>query len=266
MRFSYLVIALLLCAVFATAYSYYYYPPYYSGQSSVERRYYYAPSSQELYFGQDYNLGTRPYGGFGSKGTLSSTPRVSGGSKGYTSPTANLATNSFMRQGRNPNVVSNSDPYFRGYNILNTAVSLTPLPVELQERENIIVLPRGTVRIISQYGHFGSGGDTDSPVSEIYLQVRDLPPIGGSNRYELWLFDAEKGNSMSLGLFYVGIGGSGQVSLEFPKSFVNYDFVAITKEPFPDADPRPDINEIIVMGAIDSSREKDMEGFVRSLR
>ncbi len=260
-RLTYFIIALLLFTVVATAASYYYYPPYYGSYSSIARRYYYAPSSQELYFGKDY---VKPLGGFGSKGTQSDYPRVSGGAKGYNSPTTNLLTNSFTSQGRNPNKISNWDPRFRGFNRLDTAVILEPPLLTQQDRSGTRVFTRGTVRLVSQYGNFGAGGGDDTPMSQIFMQIRDLPPIGTDTKYELWLFDFETGQPLSLGLFYSGIGGTGQARVEFPKSIVDYDFVAVTKEPFPDYDPRP--GDIILMGAIEPSRTKSMAEFVRSLK
>lgn len=254
------ILILMVLTVFATAASYYYYPPAYGGTSAFYRRNFYAPSSQQLYFGENWN---KHLGGFGSKGTWSATPRVSGGSKSYTSPSANLLTNAYTPQGRNPNKISNWDPRFRGYERMDKAVVLESYNLNFQKRNGLLVIPKATARLISQYGFFGVGGNDNSPKSDIHFQANNLPPLGSENKYELWLFDEETGFSQSLGLFYAGIGGTAQMRVEFLKPITMFDYVGITLEPYPDLDPRP--GKLIMLGAIDPSRKLETAEFIESL-
>lgn len=264
MKFNRLIVVSLILisifTVFATAVSYYYYPPAYGGTSAFYRRYYYTPDSQKLYFGDDWS---KPLGGFGSKGTSDSTARVEGGSKGYNSPTSNLETNSFTSQGRNPNKISNWDPRFRGYSKMDKSVSLEPITLSLQNRQGTLTMAKGTARLVSQYGFFGSGSTNQAPTSEIYFQSRDLPPLGNDERYELWLFDEDYDHSLSLGLLYAGIGGTGQFSVEIYKPIYNYDYIGLTREPYPDYDPSP--NKLALIGKIDDTRQIEVSEFIRSL-
>jgi len=258
---------LLVFTVIATAYSYYVYPPAYGGTSAYYRRYYYAPSSQQYYFGSDWN---KPLGGFGSKGTWSSTPRVEGGSKGYNSPTANLLSNDFTPQGGNFNKISNFDPRFRGYDRLDTVVILNPYNFGFQSRNGLLVNPSASARLISEFGAFGTGSrgsnwqdNNAAPASEIYFQSRDLIPLGSAQRFELWLFDQETSHAQSLGLVFGGLGGTAQSRIQISKPILLYDFVGLTIEPFPDDDPSP--GQLIMLGAIDSARQKECEAFARTL-
>ncbi|RLE48153.1 hypothetical protein DRJ25_00535 [Candidatus Woesearchaeota archaeon] len=265
---SSLLILLMSVVAVSAALSYYYYPPAYGGQSAYYRRHYYSPASQKLYFGQAYG---KPLGGFGSKGTWSSYSRVSGGLKSPTSPSSNLATNSFTPMGRNPNVVSNWDPNFRGYNRIDTSVVLEPYNLGFQIRQGLRVFPRGSARLISQFGNFGSGArsspwqsNNKAPQSEIYVQARDLPPLGNAERYELWLFDSDFGRKQSLGLIYGGLGGTIRDKVQISKPIQQFDFVGISREPYPDLDPTP--NRIVLIGAINPARQKEVEAFVRTLK
>ena len=262
-----LILILLTFTVIATAYSLYYYPPAYGGTSAYYRRYYYTPDSQKLYFGQDYG---KPLGGFGSKGTWSSTPRIEGGSKGYTSATTNLLSNDLTPQGGNPNKISNWDPRFRGFDRLDTVVVLDPYNLDFQVRNGLLVMPKGTARLLSEFGAFGTGSrgsnwqdNNAAPASEIYFQARDLPALGGAQRYELWLFDQESGHSQGLGLLYTGIGGTAQTRVQISKPIVQYDFIGLTIEPYPDSNPAP--GSLIMLGAIDPAHQKEVEAFVRTL-
>ncbi len=262
-KFSVIFFTILIClTIVATAYSYFIYPPYYGGESAYYRREYYSPASQEYYFGDEWQ---KPLGGFGSKGTDTSTVRVSGGSKGYESPSANLDTNSFTSMGRNPSkMVSYTDPGVMGYDRMDSFVTMEPWDMGIQSRNNVVVLPRGTARILSQYGNFGSGGSETTPIGELYIQARDLQPLGMNEKYEIWLFDADTGYSQSLGLIYAGIGGTISDYIKMQKPFYYYDFVAITKEPFPETDPRP--GEVVLVGEINLNRKLDFGEFIRTLR
>jgi hypothetical protein len=263
MKFKKLIVSSIIIFFFLTVFAsanYFAYPPAYGGVSAYYRRYYFSPSSQQYYFGENWDS---VLGGFGAKGTWSTTPVISGGAKSYTSSSTNLLTNTFISQGRNPNKISNTDPNFRGYNILDQPIILESYNLEFQERNDFLVIPKATARLISQYGPFGVGGRKDTPVSEVYLQVVDLPPLGSAERYQLWLFDEESGHRQSLGLFYVGIGGSGQVRVKVLRPIDMYDFIVITLEPYPDFDPNP--GKIIMIGAIDPIRKLNVAKFINTL-
>ena len=167
--------------------------------------------------------------------------------------------------GRNPSkMASYTDPGVMGYERMDTSVNLEPWDMGIQSRNNLVVFPRGTARILSQYGNYGSGGSETTPTGELYIHARDLQPLGMNEKYEIWLFDADSGYSQSLGLVYAGLGGTISEYIKMSKPFYYFDYVVVTKEPFPDPDPRP--GPVVLMGDINPARKINFEEFVRTLR
>ncbi len=70
--------------------------------------------------------------------------------------------------------------------------------------------------------------------------------------YELWLVDMDTGYTLSLGIFTVDSDGYAVFSYH-QDSYVNaYDAVVVTKESYPDEDPRPN-GDVVLVGYFDTS-------------
>lgn len=71
--------------------------------------------------------------------------------------------------------------------------------------------------------------------------------------YEAWLVDFDTGYELSLGLFIVDADGYDKFSY-VAESYVNpYDAVVVTKEDYPDNDPRPS-GDVVLVGYFDTSQ------------
>ncbi len=71
--------------------------------------------------------------------------------------------------------------------------------------------------------------------------------------YEAWLIDLDTGYPLSLGLFIVDADGYKRFSY-MTESYVNvYDAVVVTKENYPDEDPRPSGN-VVLVGYFDTTQ------------
>ncbi len=71
--------------------------------------------------------------------------------------------------------------------------------------------------------------------------------------YEAWLIDFDTGYQLSLGLFIVDADGYGKFSY-ITESYVNvYDAVVVTKEDYPDEDPRPS-GDVVLVGYFDTTQ------------
>lgn len=70
--------------------------------------------------------------------------------------------------------------------------------------------------------------------------------------YEAWMVDMDTGFTLPLGLFTVD--GDGEATLTFTNEdyAMPYDAIAITKETYPDDDPRPN-GEVVLVGYFDAS-------------
>lgn len=70
--------------------------------------------------------------------------------------------------------------------------------------------------------------------------------------YEAWLVDLDTGYQLSLGLFTVDQDGGARFSFASDNYVNPYDMVVITKEPYPDDDPRPS-GDVVLLGYFDTS-------------
>ncbi len=225
----------------------------YSGQVARERRQY-DPYSRERYFGIDYN---REFVNFGSKGPTDRLIKT--GAKSGFSSVFNLDTNTLSNRGRDPSKISNWDPGMLGFARLDASIDLLPYsPVE-EVAAHEAILAKGTARILSTGNQYGAGLNKPYPRSQIFVQAINLPPVGESEIYQAWLLDAETEYPLSVGLMKAGAGitGAGYTSeliFEIRRLVHMFDYVMITREPFPDSDPGP--GEVILFGRIDPARTR----------
>ncbi len=201
-------------------------------QSSIEQR---NILFTENRLGQGY---VKPLGGYGSK----SASRGSFGSKGDEESALNLATDSFIRQGRNPGHISNYYSSARGYPIMNIYVELKPTDLQLTSRPQINGSPEGYARVISK-----KAWSSSLMQGTVLLRTKDLPLLAPLYMYEAWLLDEDTGMSMSLGVFQPAPVGR-IATLEYTSStpLNAFETIIVTSEPFPDADPSP--GQIVLAG------------------
>lgn len=116
-------------------------------------------------------------------------------------------------------------------------------------------VPIGTARVYSveQYHR-----NPNSPQAGVTIKVRNLESTydehKGAKLYEGWLVDEDTGYWLSVGMFYTDNFGNGRLnagtvsiaSMGEKQSLFHsidaYDAIAVTLEPYPDADPRPSGN------------------------
>ncbi len=201
-------------------------------QSTIEQR--------DILFTQNrYGIGyVKPYGGFGQQGSS----RGSMGAKGAEGGALNLATNSFITQGRNPGRISNYYSSARGYPIINMYVELKPTELQLLSRPQINGTPQGHARIISK-----KPDQIFLPQGTVLLRTKDLPPLAPLYLYEAWLVDEDTGMSMSLGVFQPSPVGR-VATLDYTSStpLNAFESIIVTAEPFPDDNPSP--GQVIIVG------------------
>jgi hypothetical protein len=189
--------------------------------------------------GQNY---VRPFGGFGQTGASKGSMGMTGVEEGA----SNLATNSFIYQGRTPGRISNMLESMRGYRIVNKYVQLDPLNLELSSRPQINGTPQGYARIISRKTN-------DVIVTEgiVMLRTKDLPPVNPDYLYEAWLVDEDTGYAMTLGLFQAGtIGRTATLSYKSMTPLDPFDTIMVTVEPFPDDNPMP--GQVVITGSLNA--------------
>jgi hypothetical protein len=219
----------------------------YSGAGANQRRLTIAPFTRELYFGYGYSA---PFVNYGSKGPTYRTTNT--GSKSAYSATFNLDTNDYSSRGRDPSKISNWDPGVLGYPRIDRSVSLyayDPTAISLNYDET---RSRGTARVTTFGNQYGAGGNNPYPTSQILVQTKNLPPVGENEIYEVWLMDKESEYSITLGLIKNALDPTGSLITVIPRLVDQYDYVLVTREPFPDLNPGP--GEIVVMGEINPSR------------
>ena len=177
-----------------------------------------------IYFNQEHEgLGTEyswPLGTYGRKGATSAGAYGGFGFKSATSVSSNLAWNSFIRRGRDPSKISNTDPRMRGYSIKDVVVELEPVDIEWVFQNNFITRSKGTARIISDYDDVKG---YDPARTQIYLRVRDLPPLDNENIYQVWLVDMDTGYPLSVGMINPTILGIDELKFDAPMSAFIYD-------------------------------------------
>ena len=217
----------------------------YSGQLARDRRSY-DPYSRARYFGYDYN---KQFINYGSKGP---TYRVTNtGAKSAFSSVFNLDTNAFSSRGRDPSKISNWDPNIRGYARLDKSVELLPFAPVDQFISSRLALAKGTARVLSTGDQYGAGLNKPYPRTQIFIQIRNLPPLSDNQIYEAWLVDDQTEYAISMGVMKSG-GLTSQLNWEFRRLTHMFERVWITREAFPDIDPSP--GEIVLEGSFVESR------------
>lgn len=227
----------------------------YSGQAGRERRATFDPYSRERYFGEGH---VSTFGGFGSKGPVTGTI-VGTGSKSAYSGVFNLDTNEFWSGDRRPSKTAKYDPNMRGFARMDVPVTLTPpgyadMVKNYPTGYTTLHIPQGTARVLSLSNVFKSAFK-DRAQSAVYLQLRGIPPTAYDFRYKAWLYDEDADYWQSMGTipFRGGIQSTASLDWEINRPVWMYDYVYVTKEPFPDEDPRPS-DDVILMGEIDTPR------------
>lgn len=225
----------------------------YSGQAARERRSTFDPYSRERYFGEGH---VQTFGGFGSKGPVTGT-LVGTGKKSAYSGTFNLDTDEFWRRSRSPGRISNWDPRVRGFSRMDVAVPL--YPYSFVERDyptgaatGINHLSKGTARVLSLSNSFNSAFYTREQ-GNVHMKLRELPPVSKEELFEAWLVDDDSEYFLSMGLFNTGISGTASVDFSINRPLIGYDRIVVTKEVFPDRDPRPS-NNVVLVGEIETPR------------
>ena len=227
----------------------------YGGQAARERRAIWDPYSRDNYFSDTY---VNPFGGYGSKGPV--TGRVVGtGQKSAYSGSFNLDTSEFWRRARNPQVTSNYDPNMRGFARIDVAVKLYPPGFDVTTRiypdvNGMYQFPEGTARVLS-LSNVVNSAFYNRPQGSVLMAFRGMPVVGDDHRFQAWLYDADNDFWQSLGLLDVRgqISGTASHTWEIFRPIWMYDWVYVTREPFPDTDPRPS-EEVILEGEIEKPR------------
>ena len=206
------------------------------------------PYGRQKYFGEGYE---KPLIGYG----LKDAPRGSYGKEGVNGGREDFL-NSVIPQGRNPGRVSHYDAGYRGYRMIDSIVELTPF--ESYKRSNLANAPvRITARVVSaQYNSV-----TELPKSTVLIRAINLPALGKSEVYEVWLMDEESGYALSLGFLRSNLrsgittaktglmgGLGGLLASDGTYDLTLYDTIAVTREPYPDMNPHP--GEMVALGSV----------------
>ncbi len=200
-----------------------------------------------IYFGEDR---TWPLSSYGRKGASSGVGTAGNyGFKGTLSTTSNIAWNAYIRRGRDPTHISNTDPRMRGYTIRDVVVDLEPVDKEWVFQNNIITKSKGTARIISDYDDVKG---YDPARLRVYMRIRDLPPLDKEHIYQAWLVDIDTGYPLSIGMFRAPLMGMSTLDFDAPMSAFVYDTLVVTVEPFPDFDLHP--GKPVLAGDIPATR------------
>ncbi|VVB81137.1 Anti-sigma-K factor rskA [uncultured archaeon] len=246
---SILIVLVLACAAFAlpTWWVYDTNIDSYSGQIARDRRVF-DPYSRDRYFGSDYQ---RDFSNFGTKGPTDRLTKT--GAKSAFSSVFNLDVNAFIPRGRDPSAISNWDPNMRGYPIIDVSADMLPYGALQQVIGPNDVMAKGAARLVSLGDEYGAGLTKALPSTQVFVQANNLPPLDETEVYEVWLFNSEREYPLSVGLMKVGIDHTGQLIFEMRRRADQFDAVMITKEPFPDSDPRP--SDIILWGYFGQIRD-----------
>lgn len=129
------------------------------------------------------------------------------------------------------------------YKKLETWVYLTPPEPPVFAKGFPPYYPKGTAKLLSVRSAY-------EPSGQAIISVKDLRPSGQDHTYyQAWLYDADSGYHLNLGLFEAFPGGIGSIEYFGAQYFDEYDFVMITREPRFDMDPRPS-GDIALVGKI----------------
>jgi len=206
-----------------------------------------------IYFGEDRSW---PLTSYGAKGASSGVGTAGDyGAKGTTSTTSNIAWNDFIRRGRDPTHISNSDPRIRGYTIRDVVVDLEPVDADWVMQNDFITRSKGTARIISDYDDVKG---VDPPRTKVTLRVLNLPPLEQSQIYQAWLVDEDTGYPLSIGMFRAPMTGISNLDFDASMSALIYDMIVVTVEPFPDTDLHPGMPVLVGMITPDRITGRDV--------
>jgi len=187
-----------------------------------------------IYFGEDR---TWPLTSYGAKGASSGVGTAGNyGFKGTLSTTSNIAWNDYIRRGRDPTHISNTDSRMRGYSIKDVVVNIEPVDNDWVLQNGIITKSKGTARIISDYDDVKS---YEPPRTRVYMRIIDLPPLDNEHIYQAWLVDLDTGYPLSIGMFRAPLTGISNLDFDASMSAFIYDSFVVTIEPFPDFDLHP---------------------------
>jgi len=168
----------------------------------------------------------------------------------YKSPYPYGGSSIYTDVGRSgPQRITNYDVRVQEYSIDYMS---SMLPIEGADNETFFkkyypFYPRGSARIESRRSRY-------YPRAVVKISTKDLEPSYKRNSvYEAWLYDADTGYRLSLGIFKAAMGGVGVLDYKSNNYLDQYDYVVITEEPYPDPDPLP--GEIVLIGPIQKTRE-----------
>ena len=92
--------------------------------------------------------------------------------------------------------------------------------------------------------------DRDNPRGQIRLYIDNLPVLEEDEVYEGWLVDTDTNYKLSLGIFTVKRSGKAYLTFKTENYFDEYDSIVVTKEPFPDDNPGPS-GEVVLIGDLE---------------
>lgn len=211
------------------------------GYSQVIRRFY-DPFNRKVFFGQNY---TKPYVSFGLKAASSGKggQTTTYGAAGVGNTKVPIAYSSFAMYGRNPGAISRVSAGMRGYKTVDKVVELEPVSVNYVIKNNILSAPKGTARVLSTLAKRAT-----TPTGTVILQTADMPPLDAEEIYEAWLYDEDSDYSMSIGLLSSSTSKLSRLTFNVNYNLELFDEIMVTKEFYPDLDPRP--GEKILSGKI----------------
>jgi hypothetical protein len=126
----------------------------------------------------------------------------------------------------------------------DVTVHMTPQEAPIFARGYPAYYPRGTARVQTVRSPYKSS-------SSVHIQTKDLRPSWqDSTFYQGWLYNSKSGATLNMGQFEAINGGVGELIYSGTADLFPYDTVFISREPRPDADPRPS-DDIVLNGQID---------------
>jgi len=151
-------------------------------------------------------------------------------------------------QYQGPRRVVDYDPRVTGYLKIEEIVYLEPLDGPANIRGYPPYAPRGTAR-------FNTARSRYYPRGQVIIKVKDVPTsYSDGSAYEGWVYDEDSGYYLSLGIFKAIQGGVGVLYYRATNYLDHYDYVVITREPYPDTDPSPS-DDIVLYGLIEKPRQ-----------
>ena len=150
--------------------------------------------------------------------------------------------------------VTNFDPRIQSFYSWNDVVSLEPPGAATVSVDgyNAHRQPRGSAYISTTRAY-----NPPTATGSISIKVKELDISQNYDTFfEAWLVDDETGYWLSLGLFNTDHFGNGILNTFLPErqrlyhNLDAYDAVIVTREPYPDVDPRP-TDDVVLYGRIE---------------